>query len=61
MSEHLSLYLGHQKIWDPEDNERFNGEVLEGAQNKVLLPESELKAVHEFILCNLQATETLRQ
>ena len=61
MSEHLSLYPGHAKMWDPDDNESYNGEVLEGAPKKVLLPESELKAVHEFIIYNLQATETLRQ
>ena len=31
MVEHLSLYSGYKRVWDPDDNEKNNSEVLEGA------------------------------
>lgn len=43
MSEHLSLYPGHQKIYDPDDDERNNGEVLEGKPVRLMLPDNELR------------------
>lgn len=60
MSENLALYPGHAKIYDPEDDDSINGERLEGAEDKKLLPDEELRAIHEFIIYNLKATETLR-
>lgn len=61
MSEHLALYPGHQKMWDPDDNERNSGEVLEGASLRRQMTDTKLRAIHEFIICNLKATEALRE
>ena len=59
MSTHLSLYPGWKKIWDPDDNARYVGEVLEGVEVRRLLRVIELRGIYEFIICNLKATENL--
>lgn len=61
MSEHLSTYPGHMKLWDPDEPESNNGEVLEGAWEQREMAEQELRAVHEFIIYNSDASEALRR
>ena len=61
LGEHLSLYPGHFKMWDPEENERNGSEVLQGAFTRRHMGYAELRAVHEFVICNTEATETLRE
>ena len=61
MAEHLSLYPGHYRIWDPEDNEKSNGEVLEGAPQRRVMGDVELRGIHQFVINNYRATEALRQ
>ena len=60
MTEHLSLYPGHKRIWDPEDNERNTGEVLEGAPTPRVMPNREWQAIHEFVVSNSNLTEPFR-
>ena len=57
MAEYLSIYLGWRRIWDPEDGDRNNGEVLEGAPQKRVMADGELRLIHEFVISNYQATE----
>ena len=61
IEEHLSLYPGYKRIWDPEDDAKNNGEVLEGAPIYRQLTDSELRALHEFVITNSVHTEVLRR
>lgn len=61
MSEHLSTYLGHQKMWDPDEHEKNNAEVLEGGFQRRIMPDNELRAVHEFVIYNSQVAEPFRE
>ena len=61
MAEHLSIYPGWRRIWDPEDDDRSNGEVVEGAPLRRVMPDAELRMIHEFVISNYQATEALRR
>ena len=60
MAEHLSLYPRYKRIWDPEDTKKANGEVLEGAQEKHVMTDLELRRIHEFAISNYRATEAMR-
>ena len=48
-------------MWDPDESENNNSEVLEGAFESREMAEIELRAIHEFVICNLKATEPLRE
>lgn len=54
VSEHLFLQPGHKRMWDPDDDEKNGGEVLEGAPGKLI-------TLHEFIISNAKATYQFRQ
>ena len=61
MAEHLSLYPGWKRIWDPEDVPKNHGEVLEGAPTYRELTDLELRRIHDFVINNHEVTEDLRR
>ena len=52
LSDHLNLYPLHRKMWNPDEDDKNCGEVLEGAPTPRRMEAAEVAAVHEFLLAN---------
>ena len=58
VTEHFRLYPQAMRVlWDMDEDDRDNSEVPDGRPRTLIWPESEILAVHKFIIEHAQILE----